>query len=249
MKTVILCPSTQYANVYAYGNTSEGTTMQALAQIIKAMLEKYQVNVVVTPRDGDYISHCKIVNALSADLVISLHTNASPKHNAQGTEVLYNPNVSGAKQFAQRVLDKVVVLRPSKNRGVIDGSYPTGRNIGYINRITAKHCLLESEFHDMTDSAKWIIENLSRIAEAVTAAIVEELSLLPIAEPKKIYMTVFTNALPLWLTGGWNGSRPTTNIVRMPKGSKVEFIQRMNDKWYKVSFNGTIGYGSSQYLR
>ncbi len=71
---------------------------------------------------------------------------------------------------------------------------------------------------------------------------------VPVAPPI-IYLTVSTLFSTLWLCGGWNGSKPTNNIVKMPKGSRVELIEKSNGSWYKVKYDGRTGYASAQYLK
>ncbi|MBE6903131.1 MAG: hypothetical protein E7480_00790 [Ruminococcaceae bacterium] len=319
-KSVYLYPTNQFGNLYAYGNTNEGEQCNLIADVIEEKLKKYDVKVLRTKKEWtSYQIGCEKVNEAGADLCICIHTNASGAKipTATGTETYYNPNIVGAKEWAALVQNKIKALRPSVDRGIKDGSYPTGANIGYINRIKCINCLVEMEFHDVYETAKWIYENNQKLAQAITEAIVEQLKLeakqentfkegdkvkikknskyvtgeTPSSwvfdetfkiskafedyaalsgldsdiiiglmfyenlmktndtETQKTYLTVSTLLLPLWLCGGWNGSKPTKNIVKMPKGSRVELIEKTNTKWYKVKYSGIIGYASAKYLK
>ncbi|MBE6903377.1 MAG: hypothetical protein E7480_02075 [Ruminococcaceae bacterium] len=327
-KTIYLYPTNQFGNIYAYGNTNEGEQCNLIADIIEEKLKKYDVNVLRTKKEWtSYQTGCAKVNEANPDLCICIHTNGSKEHNSTGTETYYNPNITGAKEWATLVQNKIKALKPSIDRGIKDGSYPTGANIGYINRIKCINCLVEMEFHDVYETAKWICDNKEKLAQAITEAIVEQLKLskktenstpatptntfkngdtvkikkgtkyvtgetpsswvfdetFKIAKPyedyaalcaldndiiiglvyykdlekvnvlqstaSKTYLKVNTFLLPLWLCGGWNGTKPTKNILKMPKNSLVELIEKTNSNWYKVKYNGIVGYASAKYLK
>ncbi len=316
-KTVYLYPSNQFGNLYAYAETNEGEQCNAVADLIQAYLNSYDVKVLRIDKSvASYQTGCEIVNKANPDLCICIHTNASGL-GATGTETYYNPDIDGAKQWAELIQNRVKSIRPSIDRGTKDGSYPNGANIGYINRIECVNCLVEMEFHDVYETAKWIFENKNKLAQAITQAIVEQLNLqirqisnfktgdkvrikkntkyvtgqtpsswvfdeifkisrvyedyaalsgldndiiigtvyyrdlekISDTQLPKTYLTVSTLFLPLWLCGGWNGTKPTTNLVKMPKGSTVELLEKSNDKWYKVKYNEITGYASASYLK
>ncbi len=72
----------------------------------------------------------------------------------------------------------------------------------------------------------------------------------PVITPSKIFLTVSTKIFPLILNKSFNGKTATGGrLLLMPKGAKVELLQKMNSAWYKVKYNGTIGYASAEYLR
>ena len=72
----------------------------------------------------------------------------------------------------------------------------------------------------------------------------------PVSTPAPVYMTVNTRVLRLILNKSFNGRTATGGTVAlMPKGSVVEFLEKGNDQWYKVKYNGQVGYASTEYLK
>ena len=83
---------------------------------------------------------------------------------------------------------------------------------------------------------------------AVQAIVNQKLN-KPSAAPVAVFLTVSTMFSPLWLNQGWNGSMPTKKVLKMSKGSRVELIERTNSNWFKVKFNGVIGWAAAEYLK
>lgn len=62
---------------------------------------------------------------------------------------------------------------------------------------------------------------------------------------KKVYLTVNTNKSPLNMRATPNGKV----IGSVPKGAKVELIEKTNASWYKVKYQGKTGYCASKFLK
>ena len=60
---------------------------------------------------------------------------------------------------------------------------------------------------------------------------------------EKVYGTTTAN-----LNMRSSASTSSSIIATIPKGTKVEIIDKTSSTWYKVSYNGKLGYVSSQYL-
>lgn len=68
---------------------------------------------------------------------------------------------------------------------------------------------------------------------------------IPTGEDVKTYLTVNTQKDGLNMRATPNG----TIIGSVPKGAKVELLQKTNANWYKIKYNGKTGYCASKFLK
>lgn len=85
-------------------------------------------------------------NSLGADLLVSIHANASPCHTAEGSEVLY---YRSGKQLAE-MLAPAIAIEPWRDRGA---KYRD--DLGVLKRTTMPAVLLELGFVDDNDGDAW----------------------------------------------------------------------------------------------
>jgi N-acetylmuramoyl-L-alanine amidase len=125
----------------------------------EAKVGNHQIKVILT-READtnlgLSARAAVAKTNAADLFLSIHCNASTKHNARGVETLVrsksagNPNHAADKTFAQRVQAAVFNAIKAhdiktKDRGVKDQVLGVlkDQHLG-----TARGCLVELEFID-----------------------------------------------------------------------------------------------------
>lgn len=159
-----------------YGGVLEYVYCKELAPYVKKWLELAGHNVdlvicpegVLTKASQEYNYKVPVENKGDYDLVIELHLNASGKHNAEGTEVLYY--CASGKKVALRVVNKLAKV--FENRGVKE------RKDLYILRDTkAVAILVEVFFCDSaSDSEKGKDKDKigKLIAEGVHGKIIKE---------------------------------------------------------------------------
>ena len=132
------------------------------ALLAEAKIGNHQLKILLT-RESDVnlglADRAKVAKTNNADLFLSIHCNASVKHNARGVETLISPknvnaNYAAEKTFAQAiqtaVFNAIKAHDPNtKDRGVKDQSLGVLKdaNLG----TTARGCLVELEFIDRTD--------------------------------------------------------------------------------------------------
>ena len=169
MIKIYIAPSNQDANTYAFGNTNECVQCNAIADRVKELLKNYECECIVGKTTQTIQAKAAEANAWGANVYLSIHSNAG---GGRGTEVWYNPNRNGSKNFADVVYKHISAISPGSDRGL----KPSTAFLD-VNQPKIPCCLCEMEFHDWTDGAKWIANNHEQIAQAFVEALVEYLGI------------------------------------------------------------------------
>lgn len=177
-RAVYLSPSTQYDNLYACDNkTSEKDAMIDLANRVKALLEADGYTVYMCGPEYTVKTKVDEGNTLRCGAYVALHSNSGGESgNGQGTECFYNSNVTGSRELAECVYNKMAALTPTEDRGLKD---ETHRDLYEITNNETACCLLEVEFHDISNLAQWILDNQDASAKAIADGIKAYLSIAP----------------------------------------------------------------------
>lgn len=183
---IYLSPSRQPANTYAYGGTNEEREMNRLAANLKVELERYET---IEAKIGGFdlsvmdlntrdkfgtLRPERVVEAhnYGADIVLVLHTNASgsPEKQLRGTQVYITKEDAYRRSIGTKIVNAMEAITPwTANRGGV-----------FVKAFTeAKHyealgmavLYVEVEFHDTTEPARWIIENIPKIASVLAEAV------------------------------------------------------------------------------
>lgn len=225
MAIIYIAPSNQRNNKYTGKNTTEAAECIDIANKVKKILEAYDCTCVVGEEKKRIEEKAAEANKLGASVYLSIHSNAG---GGRGTEVWFNPNTKGSKEFANAVYAKISSISPGKDRGLKSST-------AYLDVKLPKMpcCLCEMEFHDWADGAKWIVENKDKIAEQFVAALVEYLGI----KKKKVEKKPTTTT-----------SKPTSvkitkgDTVKLNKGAKyydgktpASFVYNRNHKVKEVS--------------
>jgi N-acetylmuramoyl-L-alanine amidase len=158
-----------------------------------AAIGNHAVTIVMT-REGDdnvgLAARARLARDKKADLFLSIHFNASNKHNARGVETLIrptsagNPNHKADQAFAQRIQTAVFNAVKSHDPDTRDRKVKD-QVLGVLKRSDlgnkAKGCLVELEFIDRKDVDQLLNLNPNApqvrtdIAKAIAGAIIDEL--------------------------------------------------------------------------
>ena len=161
---IYLSPSDQTANKYAYGSTNEAVQCRRIADALEKALKRCGFAVKNNKTDSMQ-ARVRESNDWGADLHVPLHTNAY-NGKVSGTRIFtYDKSGKGYK-CAKKVFSFLAPVTPgaSENIGVDAELYEV--------KYTAAPCVyIESEFHDVAIVAKWIIEHVEDIAEAICKGI------------------------------------------------------------------------------
>ena len=164
MKKIYLSPSDQTANKYAYGDTNEAVQCRRIADELEKALKRCGFAVKNNKTDSMQ-ARVKESNEWGADLHVPLHTNAY-NGKVSGTRIFtYNTSGNGYK-CAKKIFEYLAPVTPgaSESISVYDDLYEV--------KYTAAPCVyIESEFHDVAIVARWIINHVGDIAEAICKGI------------------------------------------------------------------------------
>lgn len=165
-KKIFLSPSNQNGNRYAYGNTTEDVQCGRIAVACKSALERCGFEVKLEQYDTmqNRVAHS---NAWKADMHVAIHTNATEKHTAGGTQVYYYAANGYGNVAAKAVFDELKTITPGSNAEV----YKKYSTLYEVRATKATAVYIEAEFHDVPEYAKWIIEHVTDLGEAICKGI------------------------------------------------------------------------------
>ena len=163
---IAVSPSDQYRNRYAYGGTNEGYQMHRVAEKLVEYLMRCGIDVVYLP--GGYLDdRVRKANMEHVDGYIALHSNAFDG-SVQGIRVHCYPSEKSRKfgKFIMAALDAVYDGFTKSKIVETDSLYE-------LKYPEAPAILPEIGFHDNPDDAKWIVNHVDQIAEALAKGICE----------------------------------------------------------------------------
>lgn len=264
MKKIYISPSTQYNNRYGDGIHNEMQVMEQVGKLLVDKLIKYNIEPIMRTR-AEKLAPARPIeaNALGCDLYIELHTNAG---GGVGCETYYQigvdktPTVRAiSKSFAQRVNDaiaSITTLNPrAGDRGIKARTLYNGLDgNGELRACKIPAILAEIEFHDTPQGAKWIVDNMDRIAEVIAQAVVAQLGLVPRFIPSISYLVHVQNIgnMPRTKDGevaGTTGQHLQIEAVTISvNGGELKFRGHVQDiGWQPFVENnmiaGTMGLG------
>lgn len=163
-KRIYLSPSDQNANFYAYGGTNEMVQCQRISDACEAALKRCGFEVINNKTDT-MEERVAESNRWDADLHVCIHTNA---HNGVTTGTrIFSFDTSGEGYKASRAVFNVLAPKtPGTSESVTP--YPA---LYEIRMPRAWSVYVEVDFHDVPKMAKWIIENVVLIGEAIAEGI------------------------------------------------------------------------------
>ena len=165
-KKIYLSPSNQKANEYAYGNTNEMVQCNRIADFAKVALERCGFTVKKAPQGQKMNTSIAESNEWGSDLHIPIHTNAYNDKLTGGTLVMLYKNTAENNKAGKAVLDAVAKISPGKDYSL---RYETG--LAELKRTNMISVYLEVEFHDTAEGAKWIVNNVENIGEAIAKGV------------------------------------------------------------------------------
>ncbi len=161
---VYLSPSNQTANRYAYGDTTEAVQCCRIADACEAALKRcgFEVKNNQTSSVND---RCKESDSWGADLHVPIHTNAF-NEAVTGTRIFCYSKTSRGYKAAHAIFDVLAPITPGTSESV-----SVNATLKETKLPKAPSVYVEADFHDVPAVAKWIIENVEAIGEAICKGI------------------------------------------------------------------------------
>lgn len=163
---IAVSPSDQYGNRYAYSDTNEGYQMHRVAEKLVEHLVRCGVEVVYLP-SGYLRDRVNKANAENVDGYIALHSNAFDG-SVRGIRVHCYPS-DKSRKFGKCIMAALDTVYDGFTKSKIvetDQLYE-------LKYPFAPAILPEIGFHDNVDDAKWIVNHVDQIAEALVKGICE----------------------------------------------------------------------------
>ena len=243
MPIIYLSPSTQENNLYVNGG-SEEEWMNRLADAMIPYLEATGIRYSRNTPDMTAASSIRASNAGNYDLHLALHSNASPEGEYgqnRGVLVFHYPGSVQGTKAATIMADHLREIYPLPDKVRVE---PT-RTIGEVRLTRAPSVFLELGYHDNLDDAVWVQSNLDLIARTIVQALAEyfQIPFLAPTAPRPGVMDVSWGHLNI-------RSRPSLSapvIAKAYDGAILTILNQWQD-WYLVSFDGTEGYASADFI-
>ncbi len=243
MPNLFLSPSTQTFNPYiTTGN--EQYWMNMLADRMVPCLHINGINVTRNDPNANAAASIRQSNAGKYDFHLALHSNASPEARAgqnRGIELYYFPSSEDGLEMAEIITEN---LRPIYPLPDLVRPVPT-TVIGEVRRTNAPSVLAELGYHDNTDDANWLTENLDAVAQALCRSVAEYFDIDPVTNvSREGVVSLQSGSLNL-------RDLPDTDsrvLTRIPNGTQVRILGQTDD-WYTTAYNGIYGFVSAPYIR
>ena len=159
-KKIYLSPSNQDGNLYAYGNTNEMEQCNRIANATEKALKRCGFIVKKAPKGQNMHTSIDESNNWGADLHIPIHTNAG---GGNGTVVFVHSKSFQNMKLAEPIYNTVQAITP----GTIDYGVREYPALAELNSTNAVAVYVEVDFHDDKEIAKWLINNVIEVGEAI----------------------------------------------------------------------------------
>lgn len=164
-KKIYISPSSQPANTYAAGNTNEQVQCRKIALATVEALKRCGFEAMTNVTDGKSMyDRVRESNSWGADLHVPIHTNAFNK-KLKGTRMFCSSTTGNGGKACKAILDVLAPLVPGESDGIKAASYYE------ITATKAPCAYVEAAFHDNAEQAKWIIDHVVEIGEAICKGI------------------------------------------------------------------------------
>ena len=243
MPSVFLGPSLQEYNPYVNGGNEE-YYMNLIADEMVPILTSSGIEVGRNNPEQTLSQAIAQSNAGNYNLHLAIHSNAAPPSNAgnvRGADIYYLASSAQSTRAANIFANnyKLIYPDPSLVKTISTTS------LAEIIRTKAPAILIEVAYHDNPEDAQWIRDNISAIAENLSASVSDFLGVLEeeAAAPRQGRVTTQNTALNI-------RSQPSVNsqvIGQAPRGA-ILTVLGTEGSWYLINYNGLQGYVSSNFV-
>lgn len=168
MPKVYLSPSNQTANTYSYGNTTEAIQCGRIAEECRKALVRNGVEVMVGQYDT-MANRCKASDKFGADIHVPIHTNAF-NEEVSGTRIFCYEMKGKGYEYAKKVFDVLAPITIGTSENI-----KAAPHLFEVKTPKAPTVYIEVDFHDVPETAKWIISHTTIIGEAIAKGVCDAL--------------------------------------------------------------------------
>ncbi len=186
---VYISPSTQEGNKTALG-ISEEQLMHELADELIPLLVYNNMEVIRGRKEQTLAQMVAESNNNKVDIHVALHSNAY-NTKTRGCEIYHYSTSTKSAKLARCIYNYLEPLTPTADRGLKHGNH-----LYEVAKTKAPAVLIEIDFHDNYEGAKWISDNKASIAEAIAKGICDYFGIKyksPIVETSDKYKKVLIN--------------------------------------------------------
>ena len=219
--------------------------MNRLADRMVPYLEASGINVTRNDPNGTVGDSIRASNAGNYDFHLALHSNAAPASvsgQVHGIDIYYyTPSLNGLR-MANIIVDNLKEIYPLPSRVRAIGTV----NIAEVRMTKAPAVLAELGYHDNTEDALWVENNLEAIARSLSLSVTEYFG-LPLLSPRPSREgVVMLQSGTLNLRGAPSTSGPI--LASIPNGETVTILGSYNG-WYSVNYDGLIGWANGAFIQ
>ena len=156
---IYLSPSDQNDNKYAYGDYTEAQICRKIAESAKKHIDRQpNMSAKLAGKNLSIAERVAESNEWDADVHMPIHTNAG---GGDGTLVLCWKG-NRKNKYVVAIYKSVSNLTPTKDDGIRENT-----SLYEIKKSAGVCVYLEAEFHDNSTYAKWIVNHIDDIGEAI----------------------------------------------------------------------------------
>lgn len=160
---IYLSPSDQNDNKYAYGDYTEAQICRKIAEsALKHINRQTGMTAKLAGKSLSISERVSESNEWGADVHMAIHTNAG---GGDGTLVLCWKGNKNNK-YVKAIYNSVASLTPTSDDGIRENT-----SLYEIKNSVAVCVYLEVEFHDNSTYAKWIVNHIDDIGEAIAKGV------------------------------------------------------------------------------
>lgn len=163
-KRIYISPSDQDGNLYAAGGTNEMVQCQRISTVLVAALRRCGFEAMDNQVDT-MEERVAESNRWGADLHVPVHTNAF-NGEVMGTRLMAYDLTGAGYQACEAIMETLAPITPGESDSIT--ARPGLYEIGYAGAPTV---YIEVAFHDNPTEARWIIDHIEDIAEAICKGI------------------------------------------------------------------------------
>lgn len=189
---IYLSPSSQKANLYSAGGTNEQEQCQRIAQAAYKALSRCGFDCIIGEAALDFTGRTSESNKWKADIHIPIHTNAGG--GGHGVRVFVYSKTTARMALAQPVYDAINAIGKYKSTSGVQAY----SGLYEVKNSNGKCVYVEAAFHDNADEARWIIDHVDEIGEAICEGICEGVGVKYVKPVKDPTLEERVSSLEAW---------------------------------------------------